>query len=112
MGMINHNQIKITRQFLDRIGLKILKRALFPFDLNALIRVPLFCSRDHWIKATGMAPGHAFQFDSTHRPNSSRIWLLFSPMRGAARDTLGRCPLMRSGEHVVTMEISSSRVTV
>src|SRR5690606_3295828 len=112
MRMIDHAHIEIARQFLDRKSLEILQGAPFPFDLDALVAQPLLRTGHHRTVAAPLTPGPASQLDRTHSPNSSRIALLFSPMRGAARSTLWRCPLMRSGERVVVMETLSSRVTV
>ena len=77
MGMIDHDQIILPRQFLDGKGLEILQAALVPDDLHGS------GGGDHRIKAAWVVPGHALQ--SNQSPNSARILALCSPINGAAR---------------------------
>src|SRR5207342_884200 len=97
-----------AREFFDREGFEILQRALVPHDLDAGLLLPDRRAGEHRVVAARMAPRHALQRDRAHRPNSSRMAALCSPMRGAARGNFGRSPLTRIGERVVTIETLSS----
>src|SRR4051794_35411203 len=112
MRMVDDDEIVSARQLFDREGFEILQRALVPFDGDAGLLFPQCRAGDHRIVTARMAPGHAAQCHVAHRPNSARIAALCSPIRGAARSTLALTPSTRSGELVVRIETSSSRVTV
>ena len=84
MRMVDDDEVVGAREFLDREGFEVLQRPLVPRYLGARPLLPQRRARDHRVVAARMAPRHAFEHDSTHRPNSSRILSLCSPMRGAA----------------------------
>ncbi len=97
MRVIDDDEVVLPRQVLDGKALEILQRPLVPDDFDARALLPLGRSRKHRVVATRMAPGHATQGHG-HRPNSARISLLCSPMRGTARPNAeptpvpGSCP--------------------
>ena len=114
MRMIDHQQVVVAGQIVQRMRLEPLQGATLPDNVDAGLCTPQARARDQRIVAARVIPGHPFerQCGSRHNPNSARILAECSPMRGAATVVFARWPFTRIGDRVVRTWTLSSRSTV